>query len=196
MVFIDVQETITEALSQLEEQKEVYLELPHSYLFGVADAIYSAPSQHSQLLFESDLVPFYEIVLSGSVKLFSTPLNFGSQERQDILRLIDFNLYPSFMATAEESAELNNSNTQDIYYSEFGALSEDIKAIYEEVSAILTPVMGAEVLSREIPANNISVTEYSNGQTIVVNYSSRPYDYEGVEVAAQSAVVRGSDSFD
>ena len=184
-----VRQQITAQMNSLSETEELFLESPNSYLWAASDAMYSVPGQHTQLLYQTDTVPFMQTVLSGLIPMFSRPMNFGAGGDADLLHMIDFNLYPAYLVTEVESSELRNANTQDIYYSQLDALFPEIESTYHRVNEILGPVRGAQVTGRSVPAADVSITDYSNGQSVIVNYTNESFDYEGVEVPAQSAAV-------
>ncbi len=182
-----VRESVQANIERLSESSPVFIDASHDYLWHLADAIYNVPTQHSQFVFETDVVPFMQIVLSGSVPMFSPYQNFSTQEARTILSLIDYNLYPSFLVTKESSSELMDSNTQNIYFSEFESLKPDIQETYLTLKEVLDPVRGVRIESREIPEVNVSVTTYENGMQIVTNYSTRVIEYNGVTVDPLSA---------
>lgn len=177
------------ALAAFKDDLEVYLENPNDYLWSSVDALYNVSNSHSMFVFESDTVPFLQIVLSGYKALFAPYMNFGSQDQSEVLRSIEYNLYPNYLVTELPSSELIDSNTNDIYYSEFDVLYPEIKSDYEFMRSILDPVRGETIVAREIPASNIAVVSYSNGMKVAVNYSTSTYDYEGHTIPAMNAIL-------
>ena len=55
---------------------------PNGYLWKYTSEMYDLPLTGGQLLYESDTVPFLQIVLNGSADLFSAPVNTA-----DVLRI-------------------------------------------------------------------------------------------------------------
>lgn len=182
-----VRENVQAGIETLAAEHPVYMDSPHQYFWQASDAIYNVPSKHSQYIFETDTVPFMQIVLSGSLPMFSQYQNFSTQEPRTILSFIDYNLYPSFLVTEKPSSELMDSNTQNIYFSEFASLKTDITEAYKLLKEILDPVRGVEIESREIPKVNVSITHYANGMAVITNYSNVPFEYEGETIEALSA---------
>ena len=54
----------------------------------------------------SDSIPFISLLLSGYTELFSKEINFISDYNQYALRLIEYNIYPYFVLTYEDSSKL------------------------------------------------------------------------------------------
>ena len=69
----------------------------------------------SQYLIQTDTVPFLQIVLSGSMEVYATYANFSFYTETDILRMIDYNVYPSFILTHDPSYELISTNSSNFY---------------------------------------------------------------------------------
>lgn len=182
-----VRSEIQKGMEALSENQTVYLDQAHQYLWNAADAIYNVTTMNSQYVYETDTVPFLQIVLSGTTPLFSTYQNFGTQEDDSLLKLIDYNLYPSFLITEKPSSELMDSNTQNVYFSEYEALKPDIKEAYETMKSLLDPVRGEKIIAREIPQEDITVTEYENKMKIITNYTDEDFVYEGTTIEAKTA---------
>lgn len=186
----DAMEQIKDALAQLREnQQYVMLQTPNEYALPYADAIYDLPLENSGYLFETDSVPFLQIVMGGSVDQF-TQANYvvRAENRSDILRLIDYNVYPQFTVTAADETELAKTNSNMLYCSQFDTLFDDIQQIYHMVDAALSPVQGASMIRREVIQNDFVITTYSNGCSILINYSGSEITVQGVAVPAYSAI--------
>ena len=83
---------------------------PNQYFWAQTDQFLSAPAVSSQLLYESDTVPFLQIVLSGCVEVFAEPLNMTSYSREKLLRLVEYGMAPSFAVVACDGPEARPRN--------------------------------------------------------------------------------------
>lgn len=170
---------------------KVGLEAPNAYAFPFADYILNTPDTHSQYIYETDTVPFLQIVLSGYVECFSSPLNFGSLSQEDVLRLIDFNMYPAYLATDCLASDFSGTNVLDIYFSDYASVEPYILREYPLINEILLPVYGKAIVNRTVVENGVSVVEYEGGVEIVVNYNAASYQYGDVEVKGKTAALIG-----
>jgi hypothetical protein len=169
-----------------ENTDALYLEAPNAYALAYADAVYNAPDAHSGNVYEADAVPFYQTVLSGCVPVFSPYLNNRDGER-DILRLIDFHMYPAYVLTGKDASAFSGTNTVEIFSSRFQDWEPVILDAYRRVNEVLKHVRGQEILSRRALAADVAAVGYANG-VIVVNYSDQAHPYEGTVVPGVSAM--------
>lgn len=184
------QEILKEAMKLASNAADyVVIRMPNAYALGFADAVTQVPMNHSQYLYETSRVPFLQTVLSGYLPMYSVPLNYGSQKTADILQLIDYNMYPSYLFTQKSSSEFKDTNINDIYSSRFDDLVEFAARDYQMADQILSEVIGEPVISRYVPKQGVSCTVYANGKTVVVNYTAQAVEIEGTIVAAESAAV-------
>ena len=113
--------------SLLEEvEGNVALSNVYSYLWGSIDEYFDFPLYSSQYLTFDDTVPFLAITLGSSMNLYSSYANFYAYPREELLRLIDYNVYPSFIVTHESSSLLEKTNLNNIYSSKFEDLSNAV----------------------------------------------------------------------
>lgn len=161
---------------------------PNDYMFGVINSYVDIPLEYSSYLIETESVPFLQMVLSGYVPMYSSALNLDYTGQQLVLRLIDSNVYPSFILTEQDAIELYGTDSQGIFTSSFDIWKYSVKETYEQVNAVLREVVGQTVVAREKISDNVYVTTYSNGVKVVVNYSNAVIDYQGRQIGAQSAV--------
>lgn len=186
---LQAKDTAVSLLGALKAQQDsLLLQAPNGYAFPFATAAYDLPVNHSYLLYETDAVPFLQIVLGGSVDLYArsdTVLRAGDAS---VLKLIDYNVYPQFTVTAASSSALTKTNSLTQFATHFDSLSDDITAIYNTVNAVLAPVSGALLIDRQVVRDNVAVSTYDNGWSVLVNYSADAYTVGLVTVPAQSAV--------
>lgn len=163
---------------------------PNAIMLKNTSRFLNSPFQHERLRFFTDNVPFLQIVLSGYVPYYSTYLNFSANMQMDILKVIDFGANPAYLITHEPSHLLSNTFSREYYASYYGNLDEYIVDSYEYINNALQHVLGEEIVNREVVAFGVVVVTYSNDVQIIINYSDVPYNYEGLEVAAQDYMVR------
>lgn len=161
---------------------------PNDYMYGVADCLVDIPLTNSEYLIETESVPFVQMVLSGYVPMYSKALNLDYTGQNLILRLIDSNVYPSFILTEQDAIELYGTDSQEIFTSSFDIWKYSVRETYLQVDAVLREVVGQTVVSRVKVQPNVYVTTYSNGVKVAVNYSNVDVSVEGHQLQAQSAL--------
>ncbi|MBN2795609.1 MAG: hypothetical protein JXR88_09400 [Clostridia bacterium] len=183
----DVVSLYQETLSNLE--MKLNLKTPNQYFWPYTDRYLQAPVYPTQYLIETKTVPFLSMVLNQSMEVYAPYSNFSFSGDKDILKMIDYNLYPSFVLTKEPSYLLSSTNALDFYSTEFTQYEHLIKKVYEEVSSALEPVLNAYWLKREEVLPNVIKNTYDNGVMIYINYNEETVIYDNLKVPGVSYVV-------
>jgi len=162
---------------------------PNDYLWSLTSAYYDMPLGDNGYIYTSEAVPFLPIVLSGYVPYYGAALNFSPNLEEDILRHIDYGMYPSFFLTYEPTAKMLDTRSKWIYTSSYDQWGEQIRQTYTRMNALLAPVRGQPITARQMVREGVFVTTYANGKQIVVNYSDQPVNYRGVVIPARDAAL-------
>ncbi|MFN3982114.1 MAG: DUF5696 domain-containing protein, partial [Caldilinea sp.] len=160
---------------------------PNDYLLGVAEAYFDMPLGDNGYAYTSETVPFLPIVLAGYLPYYGEALNFSANVREDLLRHVDYGIYPSYFLTQQATAAMLNTRSNWIFTSSYAQWGEHIRETYRWMNDLLGPVRGQEIVARRRLAQGVFVTTYANGRQIVVNYTERPFTYQGVTVEARNA---------
>ena len=172
-----------------EATDHLYLQRPNEYAFPYADGIYGVPLNHSGYMFETDCVPFYQIVMSGSVPLFAKPMNTDIGNEDTTLRLIEFNTYPIYTITEESTSVLAKSNSHDVFNSQADKMIPAMLDQYKAVNAVLSQTQGLVIESRNVVSQGVVIVGYENNTQIIVNYTDCEYKYLGETIGAKAAAV-------
>jgi hypothetical protein len=147
---------------------------PFSYLW-LSKVVYDIPMYSSQQNKLTDTVPFIPFVLEGYSYVYGRPSNFFSNTLNELLRLIDYHMYPSFYLTHESSYLLLDTNSSHIFTSRFDDWQEEIVRQYQYVDQALNHVVNAQILKRTVLDLGFIENEYDNGVKIYINYSGNDY---------------------
>ncbi|PKK93741.1 MAG: hypothetical protein CVV61_03100 [Tenericutes bacterium HGW-Tenericutes-6] len=162
------------------------------YMFEVMDAYFDMPMYSSQYIVFDDTVPFLSIALSGVMPLFAPYANFYPYARDELLRLIDFHVYPSFILTNRSSKFLQDTSLEFIYTSSYRDLNDAIKTYYHFVNDALKYVYGEKIIARDVISNGVVRVTYENDVSIIINYLDRPYNDQGTIIQAKNYVVKNN----
>ena len=183
----------TEILALLKKTADLtdYLVLddPNAYALFAADAVSNLPVMHSQYMYETDAVPFMQIVLSGHMDYFAPNINFTTDVPDTVLRLIDFGACPSFLMTEAYSNKLVGSNLADLYSTRFADWSPIVSDSWQMINTVLGPVRGRAILDRLVPEEGHVIVKYEGGMAVLVNYTDQPWRTDGLTVDPRSARV-------
>jgi hypothetical protein len=164
--------------------------LPNDYVFSQMRAYYDIPVTDSGYIYTSETVPFLEIVLAGYVPTYGPPLNFSADTQTDLLRHVDFNVYPSYFLSHEPTSKIIYTRSGWIYSSAINQWEAEIERAYAWLNNLLGPVQGQPIVARAILAEDVFATTYANGRQIIVNYGLRPFQDGATVVNGRDAILR------
>ncbi len=176
---------LKDALESAPEGLKFDMDKPNQYLWKYMRGYLNAPVMCSQYIFETDTVPFLEMVLNGSCEAYAPYCNFSNYTRADQLRIIDYNLAPAFVLSREPSYLLSDTLSSDLYSTEASQYMELLKEVYAFVSSALSNVRDYDWVGRDIPADGVAVNRYEREgrkAMIIINYTSEPVTVEGATV--------------
>lgn len=186
----DTIKTYNQVFNELNKHVgQVALYEPSVYAWKSSSRYLDVPMYSSNYLFETDTVPFLQIVLKGYIPYYAPFSNFYSDSQDQVLRMVEFGAYPSFLLTDQPADLLAKTSSNDVYTSEFKMWKEEIVKEYQTIQQTLGQVKGASIEGREIPKSGIVEVSYSNGKTIIVNYTDSPYSSHGIHVDAKGFAV-------
>lgn len=184
-------------MDTIEKNNEIFTELqdkvgptalyqPNVYAWNQAEKYFDVPMNSSNYIYETDTVPFLQIVLKGYIPYYAPFSNFNSNPEDELLRLIEYGAYPSFILTEEASHLLAKTPSKNIYTSQFAIWKDEIGKQYNQVKETLGHVEGQTIESRIIPKSGVVEVTYSNGTVIIVNYTNSEYNKDGLKISAKS----------
>lgn len=157
---------------------------PNVYLWKYADEIYDMPVSNSQYLYETDSVPFLQMVLKGSIDYYAPYSNRGFYSNDCILKMIEYGMYPSFMLMDADNTELYKTPLEEYYSLNFDDWKNTILDVYNTVNSALSAVEGSEIVDYTVLKSGVVKVDYSNSISIYVNYTGADYVSGNVTVKA------------
>ncbi len=164
---------------------------PNAYAYPYTTEFFDAPLYNSQLNYFDDLVPFLPIVLRGHMNLYSQFLNFNSLGTMQLLMLVDFGIYPSYVLTKARSSNLAGTDIERYYATQFDAWSETIIEQYRFINEALRFTHGETIVAREVINPGVVKVTYTNNVEIIINYTHQETTVNGDVVSALSYRVKG-----
>ena len=189
----DVIKLYQDTLKKISDQEtKLNLVTPNQYLWQYTDRYLQSPVGTSQYVYETDSVPFLQMVLHGTMEIYAPYSNFSFYSQKDMLKMIDYNISPSFVLTQEPSYLLAATTSSDYYSTEFSQYEDIVKNIYSTVNAPLSQIIGYNWDSRTVLEDGVIANQYSKDgsvKTIVINYTEDEVTVKGTKIAPLSAQV-------
>lgn len=172
-----------------EADTDIALSKVNAYLWKQIDAYFDFPMYSSQYLQFSDTVPFLAIVLSGAMPLFGGNANFYPYARDELLRLVDFGVYPSFLVTEKSSKYFKDTEFEYIFSSRYQDLKPAILTYYDFVNGALKNTIKAKIEDRKVLDTGLVQVDYDNGISILINYTENAKTLSGMQILPKNYMV-------
>lgn len=156
----------------------------NAYLFGHVDALRDLPMRDSGYVFADEAVPFMQMVLHGLIPYSGETANLRYDRRRQFLRQIEYGAIPVFELTWKSSVELEPTEYNRLFSSEYRLWADRAAKEYAEMARIFAPLMNQAMVKHEQLAPKVFRTTYEDGTSIVVNYNETPWDQGGIHVDA------------
>ncbi|GHT94337.1 hypothetical protein FACS1894141_0800 [Spirochaetia bacterium] len=184
---------IAAALVQSRE-KTKYISIESRYampwFYPSMDALTGVGMSTALYPYITDTVPFTSLVLHGSMDLFTGDINNASNPEENLLRMIEWGVYPSFFITMEDSTKLLYSDAEWVLASRYDDWRDEIIGVYGKVNAALRSVVGQDIVYHGALADGVMITRYANGVSVYVNYNSQGFTGDGITIAPMGYEVR------
>ncbi|MDD3958265.1 MAG: DUF5696 domain-containing protein [Candidatus Izemoplasmatales bacterium] len=188
------EETLKQILAEMAELQgySLSLEKVYSYLWPFIDQYQNTPIESNKYAYLTDSIPFIQLVLSGKVSMISPDINFVSDYQLFALRLVEYNVAPSFLLTKEPTHLLRYTNFEYVFTSEYTIWEEIIHYMHEKVCLALDQVSTLTMLHHRYIQEGVACVDYSQGVRIYVNYTSNAVVVEDGVIPAMDWLVVSS----
>jgi len=158
------------------------------YVLEHADLLFDIPYTDSNLVISSESIPFYHMVVHGSVPYTGTPLNLMG-DRSTFLKCVAYGYVPYFRVTWSPVSKLIMTDYSWLYSGEFNDISERISSICLEYRTKMGGLTGEDMLSFERLADDVYKTVYLGGSVLYVNATDASFRHDGVEIPADDYII-------
>ena len=185
----DAEKKATEVLSEISKNYKIILSAPNLYALYSASYITDIPNTSSgRNIFDRD-IPFYQAVIRGFTDYSGEEINLGGYTVTELLRSAEYGSGLSFAVMAGKPALLLNSTEKRLYSANYGLLKGTVKDWYLRLEKVLEKVQDSRITAHNSDGS-LSITEYSNGARVYVNYTDSEIKADGVTVPPMDFTVR------
>lgn len=183
----EMKNRLSEIYGELASGDSLTLFNPNQYLLKYTGVYRNTPVSGSQDLYETDSVPFLQLVLSGNMTMVAPYANHGFYSKIDLLKSIEYNVYPSYLLTETDNVDLSKTTLRDESSTKFTNWRATIEASCDFVTGVLKQVEGQQMLKHQRLNATVFAVTYENG-TIYVNYGAADFALEdGTVIPAENA---------
>ncbi len=159
------------------------------YAAVMARHLAQAPATSSGYSITDETVPFYQMVLHGFVPYSMGLMNHAAQPRQLMLRLLEYGASPQYALIGRNLEEVADSRMVWLLSPDYRVWAEGIRAVYEELKAVLGPVAHLPITGHQNFAGGGSVTIYGDQTAVYVNNTQQDLVLDDSLVPAQGYLV-------
>lgn len=165
------------------------LKNPLAAYYPYMAAYLDLPLNCTSYSFLSAEVPFLPMVLSGHVPYWGSWNNFDSNQRRQMLKLVEYGAFPSFLITAEEVQKLVNTNSSDVFTAQWDVMRDTVLSCDEELRAVHAAIGGRVMTDHTLIGGEGAQVRFGDDVTLIVNYADRPLRVGRTEVPALGYVL-------
>lgn len=139
-----------------------------------ASMLREVPEQSSLFHFGDESVPFYQMVLHGSVAYTGQPINLFYDDTQQVLRMIEYGYTPCFELTHESVSRLSATDYALLFSARFSSWSDEIHEYAYMFQEVAEKVGSRAFTDHRQLAEGVYESTFEDVR-IIVNYNQEAY---------------------
>lgn len=176
---------LAQAAAQVHERHPVMAVSPNVYLLPSVDIIIDLPCEDSWIEVVDEAVPFYQMVLRGSIEYVTRPLNYMADYRTGLLQAVEFGAGLNYLMMQAEPAVMKDSYFYYLYTGSYSQWVDTMVEDYARVSQDMNVLQGLAMTDHKRLSDSLFMTEYENGTRVYVNYADDAVTHEGIRVGGK-----------
>ena len=145
--------------------------------------IWDIPNENSGYTIEDESVPFYAMVIRGSIPYSTSPINESGEPQKAFLQAVSIGAQAQFSWVYQNTA--NAIDSRELYcdrnYAGTLALA---KTDAVQMRQVLSQIGNSEFTGYRVLEDGLTESTFSNGAKVYVNYNETVRSAEGHEIAA------------
>ena len=179
---------------KLAETKKNLMETGgNEYSLKYVTDIIDAPTSYSAYYIIDEQVPFYEMVIHGSISYSGEAFNLMDDDLDDdfVLNCIEYGIAPRFTLSYKDPSKMKYTSSADKYSVLYTTWLDKAKEMYGNINEALKDVDGSAMINHEKLDNGLIKVDYENGKTIYINKTSQDITVDGNTVKAKNYLKTG-----
>lgn len=167
--------------SDTNKDLSLRLAASNAYLWKYAGMLSDMPMGTSDYVYTAYDIPFMAIALSGKMHYYAEYANFQANNKRFLLELVEQGAFPNFLITKEDPIELMNSNSNEIFSSQYELYKDMLISYYKELLPLYEKFGSSTIIGHTRQGDMVKV-ERNNGVLVYLNYSDETNEMDGVEI--------------
>lgn len=158
--------------------------------WGKISLLREIPDTSGLSYFGDESVPFYQMVVHGSIAYTGQPVNLFYDEQGQLLKMLEYGFVPCYELTWESTSSLRGTEYNLLFSGKFSTWKDKIgeyRMLFSEFSALTA---GKQFTNHNRMAEDVYLSQYDD-VSICVNYSSEDFNSQfGTVPAGGYLIVR------
>ena len=161
------------------------------YAAGLLNAVFEAPLDEYGKYQYTKEIPFYQLVFSGTVPLYSAPINTASNPNEKIMLAASTGTGLGFSVAENFQNEYMETNTYKLYSCSYDYCIELINKSLGQYKDIYSAINGSKIDSYDYIDENVTKTVFENGVVVYANHSSKTVNSPAGELYGYGFTMEG-----
>ncbi len=164
----------------------------NDYVWKYTDYMINVPQSSNGYQILDEDVPFYEMVLHGSIPYAGEAINLADDYRTTLLKSVESGAGLHFQWIYGDNSLVNETDFDYLYSVHYGNWIDQAATDYRRVEEALAGLGDQKIISHSRDGN-VTKTTYENGTVVYVNYGKDKATVDGTEIGARDfAAVKAS----
>lgn len=183
-----------QALNKAKENGfEMAFDVGNAYVLPYASHLLNVPADSSEYKLEEKSVPFYQMVLHGSISYSGSPYNMSANNLDSVCDSYAFGSAPYAVFITEDDKLIANTSYETKWYSlDDGKRLEGFIETAKKTYDLRTNTVGSRIIGYAEISDGVSLTSYDNGIKVYVNRNNTELTINGTTVPANGFTVGGN----
>lgn len=173
-----------------ETLKDIAVEGGNAYALPYVSRVFALPVASSGYRYFAYDVPFVQIVLHGYTSYTTPYVRQSADMKTMLLKSIETGSDLLFSCVSDESYPLSETRLSSLFSSEKSLWTDTAVQYFKEYEVVASAVYDKIIVEHECIEKDIFKVVYDNGICIYVNYSAEAKSVEGINVPAESYIMK------
>lgn len=181
-------QNIQKYLQKLSGDINVSVEHGGVYALAYADKIWNIPTSDSGYNIIDQSVPFYAIVVRGSIPIVTSPVNTSPDPVKQFLQTVEIGAQLQY-SWLYEYAENLIDRKESYYDRDYKDTVKQAAQYAEKIGKLYDAIGHSKITAHTGISDTLTSVTYDNGVTVVVNYDTVDAAFGETQISAQDFVI-------
>ena len=184
-------ELVSMAMEQLPKDAKLALDNPRADKLKYGSVAVDVARESSDYDTFYSTIPFRQLVLNGLMEYTTESVNNNSKTpKYFLMQALELGALPKFIVSDAGVDVLKDSYYSYYYSIGYQDIKQDMEFVYNAYQEAMNKIGKSKITNNEMLAENIFLTEYESGAKVYVNYTSLPFETEGLVIPANDYVIQ------